>query len=370
MNIRSAVRQLTRKSYEEESESLKGDILDCALGYNAVGTSERVVAFAKHYDWSRLRDVPDTSYKDLKQEICRFWSNYADLGVDNIKVANGSCVVLSRLNKLFIEPGVKILGYIPQFKEYMNEVAVLGGNYEAVLLDPQKNFKFDSDDFLRKIRADHSIIYIDNPNNPTGQLISLNAIEAIIKEAARKEIIVIIDEAYGDYFEEKHSAVNLIHGYKNLVVTRTFTKGYGIGQCRVGYAILSTELGENYDKVELPFSISTIGASLAREAILNQDFIVNLRQHVEAEKERLTREMSKRGYLIGETSLSCPLFILSHNDRHVDLKEDFMSKGILTTSGADWQNLGKNYVRINTPAIADNFLARLERPHPAQGEDQ
>jgi len=361
MNIRPAVRQLARKSYEAESGLPTENILDCALGKNSFGTSEKVVEFAKHYHWSDLWQHPDTSYGDLKQEICQFWSDYADLKVANIKVANGSCVVLSRLNKLFIEPGVKVLGYVPQFREYMVEVMVLEGNYEAVPLNPQEGFKFNLDRLLSKIKPDYCIVYVDNPNNPTGQLISLSDIETIIGEAAKKDIIVIIDEAYGDYVEEKHSAVNLIKEFRNLVVTRTFTKGYGIGQLRVGYAIMPTELGDYYNRIDLPFSVSTMGAALAREAILDQDFILNLRQQVKVEKEKLTRELSQRGYVIGETCQSCPIFILGHKDKNVDLKEELLSKGILTTSGSDWENLGKNYVRVNTPPRAEDFLARLPR---------
>ena len=203
MNIRSAVRQLKRKSYEEESASQKGDILDCALGRNTFGTSEKVVEFAKYYDFSDLWEVADTTYKDLKQEICKFWSDYAHLGVENIKIANGSAVVLSRFNKLFIEKGINVLGYVPQFKEYILEVVILGGNYESVPLDPRENFKFNPEKFLSKIMPDHSIVYIDNPNNPTGQFIDLSDIERIIKEGAKKGIVVLIDEAYGDYVEEK-----------------------------------------------------------------------------------------------------------------------------------------------------------------------
>ena len=357
MNIRTAVRQLAKKVFAQEPEPVTGDVLDCALGRNSFGTSEKVVEFAKHYEWSDLWQHPDTSYKDLKQEICRFWSDYADLKVANVKVANGSSVVLSRLNKLFIESGVKILGYVPQWPAYMVEVAILGGDYEAVPLDPQENFKFNPDKLLSQTTPDCCIVYIDNPNNPTGQLIGLSDIEIIIRETAKKDIIVIIDEAYGDYVEEKYSAVNLINKYKNLVVTRTFTKGYGIGRFRVGYGILSTELGDYYDMIELPFSVPTMGASLAREAILDQDFILTIRQQVEVEKEKLIKELSKRGYLIGETCPSCPIFILGHKNKGVDLKEDLLSKGILTLSGNSFENLGKNYVRINTPPRAENFLA-------------
>ena len=359
MNIRLAISQSARKSYEPEP--VEENILDCALGRNSFGTSEKVVEFAENYGWSNLWHHPDTSYKDLKQEICRFWSNYADLTIANIKVANGSCVVLSRLNKLFIEAGVKVLGYVPQFPEYMVEVMVLGGNYEAVPLDPQENFRFNPDKLLSRITPDYSIVYIDNPNNPTGQFSSLSDIRTIIKEASRKDIIVIIDEAYADYVEEEHSAVNLINEYKNLVVTRTFTKGYGIGQFRVGYAILSAELGDYYNRIELPFSVSTIGAVLAREAILDQGFILNLRQQVKVEKGKLTKGLSQRGYLIAETCESCPIFIMGHKDKDVDLKAELQGKGILTMSGADWENLGKNYVRVNTPPRVEDFLARNDQ---------
>jgi len=361
MQIRPTVMKHRRKSFEDESDPVKGDILDCALGRNLFGTSSKVIQFAEQYAWSDLWDVPDTSYKDLKKEICKFWSGYADLEIENIKVANGSAVVLSRFHKLFIEPGVKVLGYVPQFEGYDIEIDVLGGDYESVPLDPQENFKFNLNKFLSRIRPDHCIVYIDNPNNPTGQFISLGDIEIIVREAAKKDVIVIMDEAYGDYFEERYSAVNLFNGYKNLVITRTFTKGYGIGQFRVGYAILSAELGEYYNRIELPFSVSTMGASLARQGLVDQDFIAKIRQQVRAEKVKLITELSKKGYLIGETSELCPIFILGHKHKDVDLKEELLSKGILTTSGTDWKNLDKNWVRVNTPRNAKDFLTRLER---------
>jgi histidinol-phosphate aminotransferase len=200
MKIRPVVKQTTRKSYEEESGPKEGDILDCALGRNSFGTSARVVEFARQYDFRNLWDVADTGYIDLKQEICKFWSENASLGVENIKVANGSAVVLSRFNKLFIEQGVKVLGYLPQFKEYILEVDILGGYYEADPLDPLENFKFNPDRFISKMEPDQSIVYIDNPNNPTGQFINLSDIEKIVKEAAKKDIVALIDEALTSLF--------------------------------------------------------------------------------------------------------------------------------------------------------------------------
>ena len=78
--------------------------------------------------------------------------------------------------------------------------------------------------------------------------------------------MVIVDEAYGDYVHEKHSAVNLINRYDNLVVTRTFSKGFGIAKFRVGYGILPEVLSGYYDKIELPFPVSALGAHMATAA--------------------------------------------------------------------------------------------------------
>jgi histidinol-phosphate aminotransferase len=86
-----------------------------------------------------LSKYPDPSARELKDEICAFWSRQARLCPDNIKVANGSMVVLARLVKMLVDSGVSVLGYVPQFKDWMEEVTVMGGNYEAVALDPAED---------------------------------------------------------------------------------------------------------------------------------------------------------------------------------------------------------------------------------------
>lgn len=361
MKIRPTVRQLSERSFEVEHEPLKGDFLDCALGKNSFGTSEKVLEFAREYNWSGLQDAPDTSYRDLKQAICRFWCDWADLKPDNIKIANGSMVVLSRLNKVFLDPGTKVLGYVPQFSEYMCEVMRLGGIYEAVLLNPKERYRFNLEKLLSKLSQDYAIVYVDNPINPTGHFISLDDVEVLIKEAEKHDVLAILDEAYGDYIEEEHSAVNLIHKYKNLVITRTFTKGYGIGKIRVGYAVIPAEIGRYYDKIDLPFSVSEMGAALCVVALQDHDFIIRLRQMVTFEKAKIVKGLAERGYLISETHESVPIFIAGHQDEGFDLRDHMLNKGIYALSGTSFENLGINYVRINTPANSEDFLDRLSQ---------
>ena len=130
---------------------------------------------------------------------------------------------LEKINKFVIREGSKVLGYALQFSEYITEVRVMGGFYEYMSLKKEEDFEFNYDEFIEKINDSYTLVYIDNPNNPTGQVISLDVIEEVTKKALEEEVIVVVDEAYGDFMDIKNSAVNL--EYPNLIVVRSFSKG-------------------------------------------------------------------------------------------------------------------------------------------------
>ena len=330
------------------------------MGCNALGTSPKVVEAANNYTWRTLSTYPDTGYHTLKQQICRFWSEYAQLSPENIKIANGAGIVLSRLNKLFIEPGVSALGYVPQFKDYMEEVVILGGRFQGVPLDAAEGFKFRVERFLDALGPGFAVAYIDNPNNPTGQCRGLDEVEAIASECARRGTVLVVDEAFGDYVPEEGSAVGLLNRYGNVIVTRTFSKGMGMADFRVGYGVMSGELGRYYDRVDPPFQISSLAAFLAGEALHDHGFVEANRESIRVHKARLTSELRGRGYVVAETHDTCPLFLLGRDDENIDLQGQLLEKGIRTIAGTDYENLGSNYVRVNTPADVEEFLARLD----------
>lgn len=360
MKLKSYLEHLARESYiKEEPVAVQEKLLDCSLGINRFGTSARVLNAAREYNWSRVWHYPDPSYKDLKEGIRKLWLDHADLETGQIQISNGASVVLQRLNRIFIGVGAKVLGYSPQFTEYVTEVEVCGGKYEAVVLNPEENFRFHVERLLARISREYCLIYIDNPNNPTGQIIDLEEIEEIVKQAKTKDVAVVVDEAYGDYMEDESSAINLIHKYSNLAVVRSFSKGFGLASLRVGYGVLPTELTRYYNKINLPFSVSSVSCYLAKEALLTGDFVRNCRAMVQKEKSKLIQELRERGYLISKTLESCPIFVLGCKDRDTNLRKELLSKGILTIAGTDFRNLDNNYVRVNIPARAQDFLNRL-----------
>jgi len=337
----------------------QGGFLDCSLGTNPCGVSSRVLEIAREYDWSKVWRYPDPTYRDLARQICMLWVGHADLKLEQIQVGHGAAAILEALNKMFVGPESKVLGYSPQFTEYVTEVEACGGKYKAVVLNPEEDFKFYVERLLARIGEEYCLIYIDNPNNPTGQVIDLEEIEKVIQQAKTKDVTVVIDEAYGDYIGRESSAVNLINKYNNLVVVRSFSKGFGLAGLRLGYGVFSPELSRYYQKINLPFSVSSVGCYLAREALLDQEFINDCRVTVRKAKEKLIQGLKGKGYFISETWESCPIFVLGHKDKGINLREELLNKGILTVAGTKFRDLGNNYVRVNIPARAEEFLSRL-----------
>jgi histidinol-phosphate aminotransferase len=361
MKIRAYLESFTRKAYAaHEPAGEQVELLDCSLGVNSFGVSEKVLEAVKEYDWSCVWSCPDPSYKDLKAKIIEFWSDHADLKMSQIQIGHGSMEVLERVNRIFLDTDSRVLGYAPQFTGYVADIGACGAQYIPVILRPEENFKFFVERLIGNVSSECGLIFIDNPNNPTGQMISLSDIEAVVKEARNKDVAVIVDEAYGDYFEPKHSAVNLLNKYHNLIVTRTFGKGLGLCSLKIGYGILSMELCNYFNKVSPPFRATTISSYLAGIALSDQDFIASCRQRVKIEKAKLIKGLRERGYFIGDTYGYCPIFLAGHDNKDIDLRRELLSNGILTVPGPDFESLGKNSVRINCPASAEELLQRLD----------
>mgnify|MGYP001091229911 CR=1 FL=1 len=359
--IKPYLEDLVVRSYlEGEPATKRQGLLDCSLGVNlTAGVSEKVVEAAKQYEWSGMWHYGDPTYKDLKRKISGFWSNYADLKIEQIQIGHGASAVLEKLSKIFVSPGSKVLGYIPQWPDYASCVNTYGGSYEAVSLGPEEKFKFHVETLIVKINGEYCLIYIDNPNNPTGQLISLQEIEQVLKQAQKKGVVVVIDEAYGDYVGKGNSATNLINKYQNLVVVRSFSKGLGLAGLRIGYGVFPADLSHCYNKVAVPLPISRVSCYLAQVALSNEDFMQSCQRKVQTEKAKLIEGLRDKGYIISETFELCPIFVMGHKNRDINLKDELLGKSILTVSGHEFKNLGSNYVRVNTPARAEEFLARL-----------
>ncbi len=336
-----------------------GEVIDCSLGTNPYGCSPGLAEAFRALDWSRVASYPDPTASALKRRLCSFWSDVTALEPEQIFLGTGSMGVLGTINRLLVGPGRRVLGYCPQFTEYMTEVLASGGTYEYVALDPAREFFFDPQDIIDRMDDGLSLVYIDNPNNPTGQIITLPVLATVVRAALALNIPVIVDETYGDFMDRHNSALKLTDSCPNLFVVRSFSKGSGLANLRVGYGVNKGPLREYLAKVDLPFILPDCAAALAAASLSDEQFVIDCRRRVAAAKARVIAACTH--LIVARTSPETPILTLGHPNPGIDLYDAFLRLGVLTEAGADFVALGQNFVRLRVPAEIEPLLERIKK---------
>ncbi len=357
LNVRKHLLNFQKMSYIKEDEvnvDTVEDVIDCSHGINPYGYSKAINDEIDILKISNISNYPQYPYLELRKKISEYWSDIAEISSNNIRLGNGSIDIINTINKIFIDEGSCVLGYCPQFTDYVTNVRSYGGIYEYIELKHENNYKFDSNDLTKKMSKNHKIIYIDNPNNPTGQIIPITELNKIIEKAEKMNICVIVDEAYGDFMRKRNSAINLVNKFSNLFVIRTFSKGFGLAGLRVGYVVCSEQLLEYYQKVSMPFSVSTLSYNITKIALDDKKFIEESIRKIKDMKISFINSLSKLEVL--ETNLEIPIMVLKHPNDEVDLHEVFLKHRVLTESGKDFIGLGKSFVRLRIPSKIEELI--------------
>jgi histidinol-phosphate aminotransferase len=301
---------------------------------------------------------PNYPYSQTLAALCSFWSKVNPaLRPANFRMYAGSVGALDSICRLFAANGSIALGYSPQFTEFKTFVTSSGGLYEPVPLDETLNYKFDENTLIEAISDRHSLIYIDNPNNPTGQVINLAQIEKILVKAVKMGVAVLVDEAYADYIDDCESAIALLHKYDNLLVARSFSKGYGLAGLRVGYAVCSEELQQYLWKAGMPFTVTSRNAKAAVTALMDQAFLAYSRDEVLSIKSKVLSSL--RTLSVMETDPRTPILTLK-DPSGSDLYKKLLGKGILTERGQE-VGLNSQFVRLRVHRQSSRMIELLNR---------
>ncbi|WP_432663170.1 aminotransferase class I/II-fold pyridoxal phosphate-dependent enzyme [Wukongibacter baidiensis] len=346
-SLRPTIINLKKNSYAQETNIESSyEILDCSIGTNPFGYCTEVKNALSNIHHEMINSYPESNNK-LKNCIINFWQDLIELGDENILLGDGSIDILYKTNRLFLDNNSKVLGYSPQFSDYIDDVTSYGSIYDYELMSSENNYKFVPEAFLRKIQTTYKLIYLDNPNNPTGQIISISCIEEIVKQARRKGLCVIIDEAYGDFMDKRNSAISLIEKYNNIFVLRTFSKGFGLAGLRGAYLVTSKTLSNYYRKITNPYSMNSIARYLAIIALKNSSFIEESKKKINDLKSNVINSLE--GLAVLHTSSTVPIMTIKHPDPEVDLQKELLKHNILSVSGSGFIGLSKNFVRLRIP---------------------
>ncbi|HJV52723.1 MAG TPA: histidinol-phosphate transaminase [Noviherbaspirillum sp.] len=210
---------------------------------------------------------PDANGFDLKQAIT------AKYGVpqDWITLGNGSNDILELAAHAFVQPGQSVIFSQFSFAVYPLATQAVGGRAIVV---PAKNYGHDLAAIANAITADTRLIFIANPNNPTGTFIPAADIAAFLRTVPR-DIVVVLDEAYNEYLapELQYDSIAWVREYPNLLVSRTMSKAYGLAGLRIGFGIAQPAITDLLNRIRQPFNVNSLAQAAAIAALNDSEFL-------------------------------------------------------------------------------------------------
>ncbi len=331
-------------------------IIDCALGTNPFYRTNHVADILR--DLSPLQVYPYQDSKvlnELKTEILKYL-NVASVPIEQVFLGHGGLVLLERMAIKFIAPG-KMLGISPQFCYMINDYVAAGGTYESISLLEED---FSVEKIERAVRTgQYNVVYVDNPNNPTGNYIPTSTLEPLMKICSENGTICIVDEAYGDFVDATESAAHYVPHYDNLIVLRSLSKGPGLSSIRSACLIMSQNIASVYSKIDNGFEPSYLSAILSIASLKQKDFIINSRKMVTEIKPYLMERFQMLGCRILPTHPEVSIFMAQKPG--VDLYELFNSVNVLTTPGLGFA--------ATTDKIDNSFIRFLVTPDKLVAEE-
>ncbi|PIZ64428.1 histidinol-phosphate transaminase [Candidatus Roizmanbacteria bacterium CG_4_10_14_0_2_um_filter_36_9] len=234
-----------------------------------------------------INEYADPTYATLKKLI----ADYEQTDVSMITITNSGDEALDIIAKTFINPQDKFIVQPPTYEMFSIQCEMNGGKQIEVPLIP-KTFAMDVNTLIETSKnVTAKLIFICNPNNPTGTTYPQAEIERILTES---NCIVVVDEVYREFYGK--SVVQLLTKYDNLVILRSFSKFAAMAGARIGYLISNPTINNKFDGIRLPMGVSYLSYKLAEYVLqFDKNWIVKQVQMIIRERERLTYELTKLG---------------------------------------------------------------------------
>jgi len=309
------------KPIEEVQRELGLDrVVKLASNENNIGVPARVIEKVQNH----VKDVflyPDGSCFKLRNKL----SDKLSVAPDQLIFGNGSDELLQIIALAYLGEDKATLTSAGTFSEYAFVAQLLDS---PKVLVPLKDYTFDLDGFADALSDDINVIFLCNPNNPTGTYFNAKQLEKFLDKVS-SETLVVIDEAYYEYAygDDYPESVELLNKYSNIIVLRTFSKLYSLAGCRIGYGIASKEVVDVLNRARQPFNVNLLAQECALAVLDEEEWIDEVRNKNEEQKQYLYAELDKLGveYLPTKTNF----IFLNINKDAVETFQTLMKKGVI-----------------------------------------
>lgn len=329
----------------------KEDIIKLAGNENRLGCSE-LVKKAVQQAAGTYSFYPDMRATKLRTVLAKKHGT----APENLIFGNGSFELISLVGAAYIEEGDETISADPSFGWYINVTEINGGI--PVLVPVNEKKETDLQAIRRAVTERTKIIWLCNPNNPTGTLLPAEELQDFVKELPER-ILLVLDEAYIDFVSEEYpDTVSFVKQRKNVLILRTFSKLYGLASFRIGYGIADEEVIEALEKVKLPINVNMLAQEAALAALEDEEFTAKVLENNRSGLDYYYREFEKLGM---ECIPSHTNFILVHTflDSRF-LEEEFLKRAIIVRAGADFQLTDWLRITIGTQEDNHRVIAALQ----------
>jgi len=324
------------------------NIIKLSANESALGVSPKVKKVFNNKNLI-LSKYPDSKSKILRKEI----SKKFNCDFNKIICGAGSDEIIQMICQLYLKPSDEVI--VPQYSFLMYRIytQIIGAK---VIFSKEKNFKVSVPEIIKSVSKKTKIVFIANPNNPTGTyLTKLELIE--LRKKLRKNILLVLDDAYFEYMKNKDykSSLDLFKNKNNVVVIRTFSKIYGLASLRIGWGYASKKIINAMNLIKPPFNVNHLAQTAAIEALKDKNFISKSVKHNIIEANKVKNILEKLNIFSNEVTAN---FLLLNFDkckfsaRHVFNK--LQSKGIILRSTDNGYNI-KNKLRLTIGSKKENI---------------
>jgi len=346
------------KSLRQAQQESHVDCVKMASNENPFGPSPKAIQ-AMQAALAETNFYPDNDVAELRQRL----ADHHGVQPEQIVPTAGSTALLGIMARTLLSPGLNAITSERSFIVYPIATQAAGGKLIRV---PMRNDGFDLDAIAATISGETRIIYISNPNNPTGTMIPAAQMDRFLDKVP-DHVIVILDEAYSDFAEtfaalrgaDYSHSLDYVHDGRKVVVLRTFSKAHGLAGVRVGYGIGPAELMTYFARMRTTFSVSSVAQAAAIAALEDEAHTRKALDNNTEQAPRLVAAIAEMGYHVVPTWAN---FI------YCDLGEDaavvakrLQAEGVIIRALGPWGAPGAIRITIGAPEQNDVFLRAFKK---------
>jgi len=328
-----------------------GQIIKLASNENPLGISPR----AEEAIQGALLDIaryPDGNSFALRDAVCAKFK----LKPNQLVFGNGSNDILELAARAFLAPGAEAIYSQHAFAVYALVTQAVGATGVVV---PARDFGHDLSAMLAAVTPDTRMIFIANPNNPTGTLLSKEALLTFLRQVP-KNVLVVLDEAYDEYLPKtlKSESIGWLIEFENLVISRTFSKAYGLAGLRIGFGMASAKVADMMNRVRQPFNVNSVAQAAAVASLADGDFVERSYALNQAGMAQITQGLDKLGL---EFIPSFGNFVSFRIGSATGVYQRLLKNGVIVRPIANYGM--PDYLRVSIGSFSENerFLEVLEQ---------